>query len=247
MRTLLFALLLAGEFAAWAYVSVPHASPSVTDRTVALALATSTKKSLNWSGYVASDGGTFSAVYGSWIVPKVSTGDTLAADATWVGIGGVDSDQLIQAGTQAVALEDGYIEYQAWVEGLPGDSVPVPLDVRAGDTVSVRLEETSPDFWRITIHNDTTGKNYTLETHYRAARTSAEWIEEVPSGSEILALDNFDTVHFLEASALEDGKTVTPAQASALALSMVTYDGNTIALPSVLDARGSAFRVTRLP
>jgi|GEM_PF-3065116 len=86
--------------------SAPQTLPSQSriETTASLALATSTSSSLNWSGYVAR-GGTYTEVYGSWVVPRVapSTG-TYAADATWVGIGGVRNQNLIQAGTQAIIL-----------------------------------------------------------------------------------------------------------------------------------------------
>src|ERR1041385_7576167 len=47
----------------------------------------------NWAGYVAS-GGTYTGVSGSWVVPSVSDPTGESADATWVGIGGVGSDDL---------------------------------------------------------------------------------------------------------------------------------------------------------
>jgi hypothetical protein len=39
--------------------------------------------------------------------------------ATWVGIGGVNSRDLIQAGTQQQTTGTGQTQYQAWVEMLP--------------------------------------------------------------------------------------------------------------------------------
>ncbi|HEY6019963.1 MAG TPA: G1 family glutamic endopeptidase [Candidatus Paceibacterota bacterium] len=85
-------------------------------------LATSTGASYNWSGYVA-DQGDYSAVSATWVVPQAQypTGSTadIAADATWVGVGGVDSRDLIQAGTQALVDSSGATQYQAWYELLP--------------------------------------------------------------------------------------------------------------------------------
>src|SRR5690348_4888732 len=65
--------------------------------------------SSNWAGYVA-EGGTYTGVSGAWHVPvpQDSAATSVAADATWVGIGGVESHDLIQAGTQAI-VEDGSI------------------------------------------------------------------------------------------------------------------------------------------
>src|SRR2546427_4217339 len=58
--------------------------------------ASVTSSSSNWSGYAAS-GGTFTSVTATWTVPTVSA-TSPGADATWVGIGGLESQDLIQAG-----------------------------------------------------------------------------------------------------------------------------------------------------
>ena len=94
----------------------------------------------NWSGYAAT-GGTYTSVSGTWSVPQFSPGGSFGIDAAWVGIGGVRSDDLIQAGTQQTVSGSGNTEYQAWVEMLPRASRPVPLAVHAGDSVSVDITE----------------------------------------------------------------------------------------------------------
>ena len=220
--------------------------PPIEDTTMSLSAATDTDQSLNWSGYVSTDG-PFSGVSGTWIVPSVKAGNSLAADATWVGIGGVGNRKLIQAGTQTVVSRSGKKEYQAWIEGLPGDSVEVPLAVHAGDEVTVDLTETSPGQWHISLINRTTGKSYETTVAYSADHTSAEWIEEMPSADIFIPLDNFDSARFLAASAVRNGATVTPALAHARPLSMVTAGGANMATPSVLASTGDAFRVTRIP
>src|SRR5581483_11427568 len=65
--------------AATAPSSYPPLQPAATDNL-----------SYNWAGYVAGGGG-FSGVSGSWVVPAVVSG-TPGADATWVGVGGTNSD-----------------------------------------------------------------------------------------------------------------------------------------------------------
>src|SRR4051812_46343961 len=59
-----------------------------------------TSTSRNWAGYVA-DSGTYTGVSGSWNVPTPSSSED-GSNATWVGIGGVDSRDLLQSGTQAI-------------------------------------------------------------------------------------------------------------------------------------------------
>src|SRR6185503_10225868 len=69
------------------------------DTTTPSSAAITTDTSTNWSGYAAT-GGTYTSVTGTWTVPTVSA-TTAGADATWVGIGGINSTDLIQAGTEA--------------------------------------------------------------------------------------------------------------------------------------------------
>jgi hypothetical protein len=52
----------------------------------------------NWSGYAATNGN-YTAVSATWTVPSVGSGDA-GVGASWVGIGGVNSRDLIQAGTE---------------------------------------------------------------------------------------------------------------------------------------------------
>ncbi len=222
---------------------VSFVATPLSDTTASLPFAASTEKSLNWSGYVAKDG-MYTAVSGSWIVPVVMPSESLAADATWVGVGGIENKNLIQAGTQAVADQGGSVAYEAWIEGLPGASQRVPLSVHAGDTVTVALSEASAGWWHIAMKNTTTGKTFETDMPYDSSHASAEWIQEMPSGNVAIGLDSFDSVHFLSASATKNGQVITPTGAGAKALSMVSHSGEELVMPSVLDVTG-AFRVER--
>src|SRR5205823_6864429 len=93
--------------------------------------ASVTSSSSNWSGYAA-NGGTFTSVTATWTVPTVSASST-GADATWVGIGGLSSRDLLQAGTQAMVDGSG-VTYTSWIEMLPQSSRDVPLSISAGDS-----------------------------------------------------------------------------------------------------------------
>jgi hypothetical protein len=231
-------LFVFGQAAKLSYIATP-----VTDNTANLPFAAITEKSLNWSGYVAKEG-TYTAVSGGWIVPTVKPSESLAADATWVGVGGIENKNLIQAGTQAVADLDGSVAYEAWIEGLPGASQRVPLQVHAGDYVTVSLTEASPGWWHVTMRNNTTDKTFETNMPYDSNHDSAEWIQEMPSGNVAIGLDSFDSVHFISASATKDGQAVTPKVAGAKALSMVSHSGQELVAPSILDSSG-AFRVER--
>lgn len=222
-------------------VERPGTQPATDIGTPAAARTVST--SSNWSGYAAS-GGSFTSVTGTWTVPSV-TATTSGADATWVGIGGVDSRDLIQAGTQAT-VSGGVVQYDAWIEMLPASSRPVQLAVTAGDSVTVTLTEKSPGQWTITIKNNTTGGRYATTVSYDSTRTSAEWVEEAPSvGRETLALDEFGRVTFTGASAIRDGRTLGLMDLGADAITMINGSRQTLAQPSVIGADGASFTVTR--
>ncbi len=212
-------------------------------------LATSTDASYNWAGYVV-QGGVYTAVSASWAVPEVVPGDEpLSADAAWVGIGGVYTSDLIQAGTQAI-VENGEVHYEAWYERLPEPSRRVPFTVRAGDRVTVSVTETSPDLWYISFVNDTTGRHYGFSTRYQSSRSSAEWVQEMPSlalrrGSQFIPLNDFGSITFRGASTVENGVAKTAQEAGAEPLAMHTLSGVPLALPSLLGEDGASFNVVR--
>jgi hypothetical protein len=180
------------------------------------------------------------------VVPTVSAGRTAAADATWVGIGGVSSEDLIQAGTQAT-VQGGRVSYSAWIEMLPQASQPVPLAVSAGDNISVAITQQSGDTWRISIRNTTTGRSYQKSVTYASSRSSAEWVEEAPALGQrtLIPLDNFGTVTFTNATAVEDGQQHSIAQADGQAITMSSRTGQPAAQPSALGDDGASFSVTR--
>lgn len=204
--------------------------------------------SLNWAGYVAT-GGTYTGVGGSWTMPySVSATSTLSADATWVGVGGISTNDLIQAGTQTV-WQNGQAQYQAWWEALPRDSQNIPVTVHPGDSVTVNLIQQSANTWQISFRNNTTQQNYQTSVTYTSALSSAEWIEEMPSTSGgrsvLIPLDNFNTVTFTGGYAIKNGSQLNLAQAGAQALTMQTSGGLALATTSALNSDGATFSVTR--
>ncbi|HEX2988104.1 MAG TPA: G1 family glutamic endopeptidase [Chloroflexota bacterium] len=223
--------------------------------------STSVGQSSNWAGYAAT-GGTFTAVSGNWTVPNVSagSGSTMSADATWVGIGGVNTTDLIQAGTQAI-VQGGQVEYSAWWETLPQTPVTVPLDVNPGDNINVSITQQSSGTWLVVIHNLTTAQSFQKTVTYRSSLSSAEWVEEAPTAARgTLPLDAFGTVNFTQGVALENGQQVTIKQANGQPISMYGSSGigrrglygqpsgrsgGPLAQPSAIGADGSSFSVTR--
>lgn len=204
--------------------------------------------SQNWSGYVAT-AGTFTAINGTWTVPTVAASNTFAADATWVGIGGVSSQDLIQAGTQAVPSNSngGAVQYQAWIELLPQNLTTIPMTVNAGDSISVSINQQSTNQWSIYLHDNTNGQSYQTSVSYDSSMSSAEWIEEMPStgGNNFVPLDSFGTVSFTGGSTVKNGTSLSIAQANGQELTMINGSGQVLAAPSVLGSDGASFTVTR--
>lgn len=198
----------------------------------------------NWAGYVAT-GGTFTSVSGSWIVPQVNATGT-SSDATWVGIGGTTSRDLIQTGTRAVVNSNGQVSYQAWYETLPANSRRIPLTINPGDSITASIAQQSANQWAISLRDITTGQNYQANVTYASSLSSAEWIEEMPVlGRSFIPLDNFGSVQFSALSTVKDGTALTPAQANAQSIVMVNHSGQALAQPSALGSDGASFTVTR--
>jgi hypothetical protein len=204
--------------------------------------------SRNWSGYAAT-GGSYTAVNGTWSVPQFAPTSQAGADATWVGIGGVTSRDLIQAGTQQTVSGSGSTQYQAWVETLPQASHPVPLTVNPGDSISVAITQSpqAQDQWQVAFTNNTTGQTYQVTEHYTSSMSSAEWIEEAPSAARgrQLPLDNFGSIAFSQGSTVKDGQTVSIADAGAKPITMIARGSGQTARPSTLGADGGSFTVTQ--
>jgi hypothetical protein len=202
-------------------------------------------QSANWAGYVARGGG-FASVTGTWTVPQPAASTTGAADAAWIGIGGESTRDLIQAGTEEAMLGSGRVQYSAWIETLPQVSRTVPLAVHAGDSVTVSIAEQQPGSWQIDFQNNTTGGTYSRTVQYTSSHSSAEWIEEAPSGrGGMLPLDDFGSVTFTDASAIKSGGALNLTQANAQSITM-TNDGNQpVVTTSSISGDGAGFTVTR--
>jgi hypothetical protein len=200
----------------------------------------------NWAGYV-STGGTYAAVSGSWTVPSVSGGsDTVAADATWIGIGGDTSDDLIQIGTQN-AVQAGQVTTGTFYERLPDTSEDVPsVNVNAGDTVTASIRQVATGSWMISITDTTNGESYTNAVAYNSSESSAEWVEEAPSmETGVIPLDDFGTLTFTGGGTTENGSTLSIAGSDARVLTMDNTAGEALTSTSTLTRDGGGFTVSR--
>ena len=212
-------------------------APSIVNRSVTAGL------SRNWSGYSAT-GGLFTSVTGTWTVPRISNSGFPAVDATWVGIGGITSGDLLQSGTQDV-ISSGQVVHLAFFEMLPNAPLGIPMAIQGGDSITVAITRLSGDQWQISFKDNTSGRTARLAATYHSSLSSAEWVEEAPSrGGRILPLADFGTVVFRNGSTLENQSHVTIAQSHAQPVIMVNSSGQALATPSSLRG-GAGFSVKR--
>jgi hypothetical protein len=199
----------------------------------------------NWSGYAATNG-TFTGVSGTWTVPVVSGTGNFGTDATWVGVGGVISRDLIQAGTIGMD-SSGTVSYRVFFETLPDSTLTVDLAVNGGDSITVTLKQQVSTVWQIVIRDNTTGQSVAFTDNYNSSLSSAEWIQEAPSGvRRILPLNDFSTFQFTNGSTIENGKNVTIAGAKATTITLVGSSGQVLAAPSALGSDGASFSISRV-
>ncbi len=209
---------------------------------------TTSYTSTNWSGYMATTG-TFSTVSGAWNATEATgNGSTTTADATWIGIGGVSSDDLIQVGTANTISASGHVSASAFYEMLPAVSITVPgITVTPGDAMTASITKLSGNQWSISITDTTDNESYTNTFAYTSSESSAEWIEEDPSYSNNrqIPFDNFGTASFSNALTTMGGNSVNLIDSSAAPITMVNQADQPIATPSAIGSDSASFTVTQ--
>lgn len=203
----------------------------------------------NWAGYAALDDA-YTGISAEWVVPDSSqTSNVISADASWVGIGGITDNNLIQAGTQAI-LRNGKTQYIAWYELLPDTQRVAPLVIHGGDHVFASVSEQSPSVWHIAITDYTTKQTFQANVPYHSSHSSAEWIVERPlaitgDATGYLPLSNFGTIPFTNTVvATANGKIQNVSTSGAEQLIMSNSDTQLLAEPQ--SENGNAFTVAYL-
>jgi hypothetical protein len=211
-----------------------------------LPLESHTVHSSNWSGYaVTSKLRRITAVSGSFVVPRVSSAHFGFA-ATWTGIGGYRTDDLIQAGTAEDSKSGGQYgkQYFAWYELLPDGERDLhncsgdrQCRVRPGDQISVAIHKLGSGSWMISM-TDSGHWQWKKRVSYRSSRSSAEWILEAPSiGGAQTKLAHVGTVQFGPVSryvAAANGRAIGAGHPIKIILTRE-------AKPSALGADGQSF------
>ncbi len=160
-----------------------------TTRGELLPSADSTVRSTNWSGYaVTSKRHRIAAVSGTFVVPAAKSSPRPRFAATWAGIGGYKSGDLIQGGTGEDSTGGPFgRRYFAWYELLPKSEQPVQhcsgdsaCTVEPGQRITVTIRRLGTSRWSIFIA-DQGHWRWSKQVRYSSARSSAEWILEAPT------------------------------------------------------------------
>jgi hypothetical protein len=145
--------------------------------------------SLNWAGYAVTPGSGVTAVDSTFTVPSAGAIPP-GFSATWTGIGGYTTSDLIQAGVSEQSLPSNSLlgdQYYAWYEILPASETQITgctgdanCTVNPGDTVSVDIHNVSGDTWSVNL-SDSGRWTYSIDLTYASSESSAEWIQEAPT------------------------------------------------------------------
>lgn len=205
----------------------------------------------NWSG-LESDITGYKGIIGQWNMPWAGDpqGDEPAYSSSWVGLGGVHQDILVQAGTESDILSGGAGQYYMWIEGFntatgngqqeeisnagwkpqPGDQFYVKLTYFPASGSSSAYA----DFYMLDVtQNKTYDGSVTVSSGTNPE--SAEWITErtaEPDGSgksEDPHLAGFGTIDWTECLVTKDQSNwfIPTYYGNYNADEMVTYDGKT--------------------
>jgi hypothetical protein len=148
-----------------------------------------TADSLNWAGYAVTPGSGVTAVDSTFTVPTAGTVPP-GFSATWAGIGGYSTSDLIQAGVSEQSLPSNSVlgdQYYAWYEILPASETQITgcvgdtnCTVNPGDSITVDIYNVSGNTWSVNL-SDAGHWTYSIDLTYASSESSAEWIQEAPT------------------------------------------------------------------
>ncbi len=145
----------------------------------------SIQSSQNWAGYVVSSG-VYHSVSATWKVPDLTSAGGVAAQ--WVGLGGVNSQDLLQTGT-IEQQTGGATTAQVFVEELPQHAQNI-MTVPIGSTIAASIAPVTGTEWDLQVTATYQGKTQsktvpmTVSSGYvQGMESSAEWIFEDPAST----------------------------------------------------------------
>jgi Peptidase A4 family len=251
IRTLISAALLGGVGSLGAAAAV--AAPSIhTGVNHLIAVHGDTDDSLNWAGYAVTPGSGITAVSGNFTVPSAEEVPP-GFSASWAGIGGFSTSDLIQAGVSENSAVTGEVlggQYNAWYEILPASETPISncsgdssCTVNPGDKISVNISNAGGNTWDISL-TDAGNWSWSTSVNYASSESSAEWIQEAPSldGVQTIPAD-VGTVSFGGSTFTEGGSTETIAAGSPTLIDESPVGEVNEATTSPLGSDGESFNV----
>jgi len=155
-------------------------------------------------------------VFAEWVVPKINTSTKETGAQTvgfWVGLGGWNTNQVLQAGT-AATLNGNSVTYWAWTEWFPAGYQVANLEVQAGDTISVLVCAPESNHGYVSMMNHRTNVAISVgvsDPNGTAAYdgSSVEWVIEAINSE----MPNFGSVTFSQLSAGTQNHTINLAHA----------------------------------
>jgi hypothetical protein len=253
VRTLISAALM-GAIGSVGAVAAGAATSGQAGVNHLISVSGDTADSLNWAGYAVTPGSGITAVTGTFTVP--TAGEVPPGfSASWAGIGGYSTSDLIQAGVSENSAVTGEVlggQYNAWYEILPaseteisGCSGDVPsCAVNPGDKITVKISNAGGDTWDISL-TDAGNWSWSTSLSYDSSGSSAEWIQEAPSldSAQTLPAD-VGTVSFGSTSTFtEGGSTETIAEGSPTVIEESPVGEVNEATTSPLASDGQSFNV----
>ncbi len=186
-----------------------------------------------------------------WTEPTVS-GTPDDHVVIWVGIGGWDAtyNNIVQVGTLASVLPDRSVQHIVWWETLPPNHWNLTsVAVAPGDEIeaTVELVQASPQRWRMTLRDLTSGRSFETTATFRSDQEFADFIVESPNatannGPPYYSLPDFAPVTFTNAQ-VRYGQRWTSLED--LRVMRVTLQRGGVTLARAGDLAGSSFTVTR--
>jgi hypothetical protein len=241
----------AGSLSAAAAVAVPSGQAGVNHL---IGLKGDTSDSLNWAGYAVTPGSGISAVSGTFTVPAAGEVPPGFA-ASWAGIGGFSTSDLIQAGVSENDAIGGALlggQYNAWYEILPAAETPISgctgnvpsCAVNPGDKVTVNIANAGGNTWKISL-TDAGNWSWSLSLNYASTGSSAEWIQEAPTLAVVQTLPaEVGNVSFGPTSTYtQGGTTKTIAQGNPTLINESPVGIVNLATTSPLASDGQSFNV----
>jgi hypothetical protein len=183
-----------------------------------------TADSLNWAGYAVTPGSGITAVSSTFTVPTAGLLPP-GFSASWAGIGGYTTTDLIQAGVSENSAIGGEVlggQYNAWYEILPASETEITggctgnvpsCAVNPGDKISVNISNVGGNNWDIGL-TDAGNWSWSTTVNYTSSESSAEWIQEAPSLEDVQTIpaDVGDVAFGSTSTYTEGGTTYSIAQ-----------------------------------